>query len=173
MGQVVQSLVEGFAGEGGQTRQVEGGADLERSVGQGLGVAGGEGQGQIAFQHGLGHSQSLRTARGDGVARGQDGRQDADGGRGQGDGLGFALDGANDVRVARPAAAGDQGGAGQGRIGGGIGAGLARAFAAIDRVGDGAQGVGQGFGRASGQTLAASGCGQVGQTPGGAGFAEG
>ncbi|MNU71732.1 hypothetical protein D3C71_611670 [compost metagenome] len=132
-----------------------------------------EGQGQIAFQRGLGHGQGFGAARGDAVTRGQDRRHDPGGRDGQGDGGAFALDGANDVGVIGAAAPGDQGGAGQGRIGGGIGAGLARAIAAVHGLGDGLQGVGQGLSGAAGQAFATSGGGQVGQTARGAGVAQG
>src|SRR5690606_25396573 len=67
---------------------------------------------------------------------------------------GFALNGAQDVGVARAAAPRRQGRARQGGVGGRIGAGLARALAAVDGGGHLAQRLSQGFPGAYGQAAA-------------------
>lgn len=92
---------------------------------------------------------------------------------GQGDGEALAFSRADDVGVAGATATGGQGGAGQGGIAGGIGAGRRRAFATINCVCNAAQGVGQRLGGARRQAFAASSSGQISQSLGRAGVVQG
>ncbi|MNE05345.1 hypothetical protein D3C80_979030 [compost metagenome] len=170
--QGLKAGVEVRARERRQRRQVQDRAGSRRRRGQGLGVRRREHEDDRTLLPGLGGRGDRGIARGDGVARGQDGQ-----GGGAFCGLdgqvgGLALNGAQDVSVARAAAPRRQGRARQGGIGGRIGAGLARALAAVDGGGHVAQRPGQGLCGARGQPAAAPAGGLVGQALGHAGLGQ-
>ena len=152
-------------------RQVDGetGGDGQ---GRHFGVARVEAQDHPAVQRGLGRRQGLGRARRDLGAVGQGDQRRPLKARAQAGDRAFAVHGAQDVGVRRAAAAGQGGGAPQGRVARRIAAIAAWSLAAIHGVGDPGQGGGQGLGRLGAQPVGGPSPGMIAQLHGRARIAQ-
>src|SRR5690606_33691927 len=156
-GQGGQRLLEVVSEGGGQSGQAERRAGSQRGIGGGVRIGGREDGDDGAFQRRLGDGEGQRSPDGGRIGLGQHDQRRlcGIGRRRSACRKALALDGAQDVRIGGAALSRDVGGAGQGGVGGGIGAGRRIALAPRHGVGHVRQRLGQGLGGMSGQPVAA------------------